>query len=518
MNPSTAVDFRVRQRILEAAVRLLSQGKWSSNLLAEAITAAACPADRARRFFREPEDLILALYARIADQMEASVPDLPTGSIANRFEAAMQIKFQFVTPYRDALRTTLRQALDRQHSLGALHSRNEIIRAKNRALFTAVVAGATDRPQPPFDSQLARMLYGVHLILLALWMSGRSANLVRFARSVLSASIGRALLTRLDALVGPRLQPAPPPAVVRTAREVLGILFHHRRLPGPLPCSAHPCAECFALHAAKAERFIDAGLPIHCVLPAFPAKSPSPEKVLGPLPDTAEELALAQLSKLCEEVARVYPPGLQMTICSDGRVFSDVVGVRDEDVTEYGREIGRILERQKARMVEVFHLEDLVDLDNFSAMRDHLNTHYAEPMEVIRRRIREHAHHRALFNGIHRFVFEDRLGVETGKSRSRLREECKEHAYEVIRRSNAWSRLIADCFPGALRFSIHPQQPHSDKIGILLGGESDNPWITPWHAVAVRCQGAFRLMPRSEAEKRGARLIYRDGRAVHYEE
>ena len=34
-----------------------------------------------------------------------------------------------------------------------------------------------------------------------------------------------------------------------------------------------------------------------------------------------------------------YPPGARITICSDGRVFSDLVGVCDKDVTNYGIEI-----------------------------------------------------------------------------------------------------------------------------------------------------------------------------------
>ena len=115
-------------------------------------------------------------------------------------------------------------------------------------------------------------------------------------------------------------------------------------------------------------------------------------------------------------------------------------------------------------------------------------------------------HGTPLFNGIQRFLFEDRAVIDAGKSRTQIREECKDRTYEVIRRSDAWGRLVADCFPAALRFSIHPQPPHSEKIGILLG-ESADVWLTPWHGVALRQGGRFRLIKRKDAEALGARLV-----------
>ena len=97
-----------------------------------------------------------------------------------------------------------------------------------------------------------------------------------------------------------------------------------------------------------------------------------------------------------------------------------------------------------------------------------------------------------------------------------MRNECKDRAYRVIQRSDAWSRLITDCFPTALRLSIHPQSPHSDKIGILLG-EADDVWLTPWHGVAVKKQGRFKFMHRREAEALGGRVVECEGRPSYYQ-
>lgn len=123
--------------------------------------------------------------------------------------------------------------------------------------------------------------------------------------------------------------------------------------------------------------------------------------------------------------------------------------------------------------------------------------------------------YRNLFNGIHRFLTEDFLVLHPNKTRNRVRSECKLLAYEVIQRSNAWSNVISERFPHALRLSIHPQPRDSDKIGIHLV-KTDDSWRTPWHSVAVHDGTQFRLMKRSEAESAGAFLVSYKGHPSHF--
>jgi pyoverdine/dityrosine biosynthesis protein Dit1 len=68
---------------------------------------------------------------------------------------------------------------------------------------------------------------------------------------------------------------------------------------------------------------IDRNEPIRMILPAFPFKSPnSRDKVLGTMPDFGEELALAHLNGLCQNIAEVYTPGANVYISSDGLVYN----------------------------------------------------------------------------------------------------------------------------------------------------------------------------------------------------
>lgn len=518
-------DHRTRQRLLEAAQGLLSREGLSAGLLERAAGRAACPIDRARVLFPRDEDVVLAFYARFASDLEARVEELPEGGVARRFRAAMEAKFGLMEPYRPALAALLDTLLDARHELGVLNPQTEIIRARVQGVFAAVVLGADDRPSRNPD-RLARALYAAHLVLVLRWCRTGPER----ARAALALACGMLDFTApylglplvqwagrpVDALLSRLLEPADKP-VRELAAAILRRVFRHRRLaPHAGDCAKEPCGRCLALHAPKAAYFVRAGRPVAFVLPAFPAKSPSRRKTLGPLPDRAEEQALEYLHELCADVERIYPPGMRISLCSDGHVFSDAVGVSDGDVTAYGDELRRMIRSAGFRVFEWFDLSCVYDGLDYPVLRDRLVADYGRPIAELEARIRRHEHARALFNGIHRFLYEERLEGPSARSKSKVREECRTRALQVIQRSEAWGRLLADCFPAALRLSIHPQGPHAEKIGILLGPAQDA-WITPWHGVAARTPSGWTYMKRSEAEAAGGKLVERDGRPSHFE-
>jgi pyoverdine/dityrosine biosynthesis protein Dit1 len=314
-------------------------------------------------------------------------------------------------------------------------------------------------------------------------------------------------------------------SVYTRARLILGTIMEFRRSPDAhLSCDVS-CRSCHSPHIAKIITAIKTNERITLVLPAFPGKSPNLSKVLSPLPDLAEQLALEFLEQLCGRIRDVYTPGAQIILCSDGRVFSDIVGMRETDVTEYQRGLTQLIAKLGLKNISTFNLDESFGGKNFHQMRQELMEQFGVPQEVLRKKILRGSKgqgglddveaHR-MYCGITRFLVEDSTFPGQTKSRSAIQKEGKTKAYEVIRRSNAWSELIAQRFPRAIRLSIHPQTCGSKKLGIrLIGAES---WMTPWHGVAVKTDKGFILLKRTEAEALGARLIFSvTGRPSHFE-
>jgi hypothetical protein len=110
-------------------------------------------------------------------------------------------------------------------------------------------------------------------------------------------------------------------AALLLSNEIFELIDSYRQpLPGDMPDLR---SEGRALFTQVIYRRVLKGEKIPMVLPAFPFKSPNSQaKVLGVLPDKAEEVALQCLDGLCKNIERIYAPGAELYIVSDGIVYS----------------------------------------------------------------------------------------------------------------------------------------------------------------------------------------------------
>ncbi|MGN2638106.1 L-tyrosine/L-tryptophan isonitrile synthase family protein [Nocardia takedensis] len=300
------------------------------------------------------------------------------------------------------------------------------------------------------------------------------------------------------------------------AERVLRLVFQRRRTLAPTdPCASEPCAECFAPHLDKVGRYVAAGKPVHFVIPAFPAKSRNRRKTIGRLPDLGEQLALESIQGFCERVSAVYRPGAVVTVCSDGHVFSDVLGIEDDHVDDYAAELLRVIRAIGGGAIGLYALADVMPGLTWDRRRARLLDDYAESVEQIRDSVRADPVVRQMFNGIHRFVTEDDAALLPDLSTTQLRNRAKATAYGVVQRSQAWSRVVEQVFPDAVRLSIHPQAHHGPKIGFHLLRTADS-WLTPWHGVVLDDGRRHLLVKRAQAESAGARLVWRNSRPSHF--
>ena len=290
------------------------------------------------------------------------------------------------------------------------------------------------------------------------------------------------------------------------AKQVFAILSAHKRhVGGHRQCSQENCSLCAAVQLPKILRQIEQDRPIRMLLPAFPAKSANPKKTLGHLPDHGELLALRMLNTLCAAINKIYVLGAEIIICSDGRVFNDLVFVSDRAVNEYQQQLQWLINKNNLTNLSMFSLDDVFPTHDYAAMRTELAQFNTKPkIENL-----------AQFNGMHRFLFEDSLYFYPELSKNQVRKRAKALTYKVMQRSNAWSELIKTYFPSALRLSIHPQACGSDKLGIKMI-PSSSMWATPWHNVLVVIDDQQQLMQREVAEAMGAKLIYDNNKPSYF--
>gem|GEM_PF-196147 len=538
-------DF-VARKLLNTALELFRIEGYSGTELSDIAEGAGCSLDELYRRFPHKKAFIMGLYERFLQELQTSVVDAPAGTVAERFQFLLGKLLDVLKPHRSILQQLLPAMLDPESRLGVLGPATNRIREEVQGVYRLLVLGAQDGPSDDETDGLVQLLYFAHLGLIFLFLQDQSddpqfmenslaltADLIGIGQKTLLP--GRSnwmknqfaqllgfprpdqLRARVNQLVQGYLHPPHDSTHYSQAENILRELFRFRRLQaGAGSCATDPCPQCLALHLPKVQQAMAVGEPIPLVLPAFPAKSANLEKVTGPFPDLGEELALRFLQERCDAVAEIYSPGAELVICSDGRVFSDVVGVKDEDVTAYRESLVEMMERLGLKSLQMFDLDDVCPDLGFDEMRDWLEQQYSESLEELQERTAAYDHHQQLFNGIHRFMFEDLLVRSPELSRTQARKQSKGLAFEVIRRSNSWSRVVAEFFPQALRLSIHPHAAHSDKIGILLG-DADDLWLTPWHGVALLQSDRFLLTRRSLAEERGAVLVEAEDRPSHFE-
>ena len=251
------------------------------------------------------------------------------------------------------------------------------------------------------------------------------------------------------------------------------------------------------------------------LLPAFPAKSPSPQKTSGQLPDMGEVLALKNLQQLCERLHEVYEQKVELVICSDGRVFSDIVGVDDATIDQYNQGIQEIISEFNLFHLRTFSMDDIFPDLTENELRELLLQKYAKGAEQIRELVLSDQNTRSLLNGVHRFLLEDERALRPLESRNQVAKKVKKSAYELLRRSDAWSELLNEYFQNELRLSIHPYPLGHEKFGIKLVASS-NKWATPWHNVVVQIEDRFELMHLKDAQKLKAQTFFHQEKYAYF--
>eukprot|EP00644_Phytophthora_capsici_P016625 jgi/Phyca11/19312/fgenesh1_pg.PHYCAscaffold_47_\ len=229
-------------------------------------------------------------------------------------------------------------------------------------------------------------------------------------------------------------------------------------------------------------RFVDRKEPITIVLPGFPTKTPNHGgKVLGPLPDRAEELALSRLENFCTSIEEMYPIGCKVTIFSDGRVFGDLVGASLENIRAYKNGLKALVDDAGHTHIQFDGLENYTKTDD--PVQEVLERFHINQMDMDAR-IQNEPDVGNNFRSFSQFMERDMADRWEGKSEAEMRKGCDEVARKMMLRNVGFSSLVAEEYAHAVRVSIHCYNNAGPKFGIhLLPSKRMDTPRTPWHSV-----------------------------------
>ncbi|KAJ5143029.1 uncharacterized protein N7515_001816 [Penicillium bovifimosum] len=272
---------------------------------------------------------------------------------------------------------------------------------------------------------------------------------------------------------------------------------------------------------------------IPMVLPAFPMKSNNRmSKVIGALPDLSEELGLARLVNLCQDIKAVYLPGAVVVIVTDGICYNDLTGNSDEEVWEYGNRLRKMVAGKGyacirfCRIMNMLGLYTGADISKAEYVklcdlsRAELHRRCGQTGFDVNRLLKTDEDYLRTYNGYIKFLKVDlkfspvTKGYDTPKQYDK---RIKTIAKKMIIRGVEFATLVRQIYPDSLRLSIHPSSGQT-KLSCPLIPQRDSFSMSPWHcSVAVTVDGTF-ITAHKASHREKYEPIEKDGRPYFFRE
>ncbi len=260
----------------------------------------------------------------------------------------------------------------------------------------------------------------------------------------------------------------------------------------------------------KMSVYVALNLPIPFVMLGFPFKSTNTrDKVLGQLPDLAEKLTLENFSTFDKDIKEVYPPGVEITICSDGFVFNALVNVEDKTVEQY-KEIS--MDMGKIAPMKWFDLRDFYT-KSLPDAREKLMQQFGPTPEKLTNDILTNPDVNYLYRGMIIFMEEEKA-TQVWPSRNQMQKAAKKLAREMMMMNQAYSALVEKEFSDYIRLSMHPSINNGAKYSINL--INDRSKYSAWHSAVLEDEQGFMTIHRKDAIEAGYELIYKDNQPFYF--
>lgn len=265
--------------------------------------------------------------------------------------------------------------------------------------------------------------------------------------------------------------------------------------------------------ADRISTFAASNSPISFAMLGLPFKSTNTrDKVLGKLPDLGEELTIQNFAKFDEDIKRVYAPGINMVVASDGYVFNDLLGITDNTVEQY-KEINQHI--GASGPLKILDINDFYSGQSISLKREKLMEQFGYTWEKMEQQILFNPDVNFLYRGMLKFMSEE-LAWHDFPSGHQRAKAAKKLVREMMLRNEAYNLLVRQELNSHIRLSMHPSVNNGYKYSFkLIPGMHTH--HSAWHCVIVmQPDGEAVTMHKVDAEKAGYQLVHKDGQPYNY--
>jgi len=168
----TAKAEETRERIVDAALQLFREQGFDETTMRDIAKEAHVATGAAYYYFRSKEELVMAFYARTAQEARTLMPALLSRStdLRKRLHGAIDLKLSQFAEHRRLLIALLRIGIDPKHPLSPFGKETLPMRDESIGDFRAALAGSNVKVPKELQGELPRLLWLYQMGIILFWI------------------------------------------------------------------------------------------------------------------------------------------------------------------------------------------------------------------------------------------------------------------------------------------------------------------------------------------------------------
>jgi AcrR family transcriptional regulator len=168
----TAKAEETRERIVDAALQLFREQGFDETTMRDIAKEAHVATGAAYYYFRSKEELVMAFYARTAQEAQTLMPAVLSRStdLRKRLHGAIDLKLSQFAEHRRLLIALLRIGIDPKHPLSPFGKETRPMRDESIGDFRSALEGSNVKVPKELQGELPRLLWLYQMGIILFWI------------------------------------------------------------------------------------------------------------------------------------------------------------------------------------------------------------------------------------------------------------------------------------------------------------------------------------------------------------